>query len=121
MLKALFLTLNVKPGEERQVLLLLSVGFFMGTFLAIYQVSAETLFLNRLSEYLKEAILVSGFLGVLTTFLFSFIQDRVSFSKLAVLNLVAILCFTMRRNDRVDGLATNQASSALWKQKGSRA
>ena len=67
----------------------------MGTFLAIYQVSAETLFLNRLSEYLKEAILVSGFLGVLTTFLFSFIQDRFSFSKLAVLNLVAILCFTV--------------------------
>lgn len=94
MLKALFLALNVRPGEEKQVLLLLGKGFFMGVFLATYQVSAETLFLNRLQEYLKEAILVSGFLGIMTTSLFAFLQNKIKFSRLVLGNLLAITLFT---------------------------
>ncbi|MEM7107037.1 MAG: Npt1/Npt2 family nucleotide transporter [Bacteroidota bacterium] len=97
MLKALYKALNVRPEEENQVLLLLGNGFFMGIFLATYQISAETLFLNRLEEYLKEAILISGLLGVFTTAFFSFLQNRVSFSKLALSNLLLIgaATFTM--------------------------
>jgi ATP:ADP antiporter, AAA family len=94
MLKALFLALNVRPEEERQVLLLLGQGFFMGVFLATYQITAETLFLSRLGEYLKEAILFSGFLGIVSTSLFSFLQNRISFAKLALGNLALILLFT---------------------------
>ncbi|MEM6523538.1 MAG: HEAT repeat domain-containing protein [Bacteroidota bacterium] len=90
MLKALFKALNVRPEEENQVILLLGNGFFMGIFLATYQISAETLFLNRLEQYLKEAILISGLLGVFTTAFFSFLQNRVSFSKLALSNLLLI-------------------------------
>ncbi|MDX1630005.1 MAG: hypothetical protein R3345_14955, partial [Fulvivirga sp.] len=67
----------------------------MGIFLATYQVSAETLFLNRLEEYLKEAILISGFLGVITTSLFAFLQNRIKFSNLALFNLLFILVFTV--------------------------
>lgn len=94
MLKALFLALNVRPGEEKQVLLLLAQGFFMGIFLATFQISAETLFLNRLGEYLKEAILFSGFLGIITTALFSYLQNKISFARLALGNLLLILIFT---------------------------
>ncbi|ELR69328.1 hypothetical protein C900_05108 [Fulvivirga imtechensis AK7] len=94
MLKALFLALNVRPDEEKPVLLLLGKGFFMGIFLATYQVSAETLFLNRLEMYLKEAIMVSGFLGIVTTALFATLQNRLSFSKLALGNLISIFLFT---------------------------
>ncbi|MEQ8575697.1 MAG: hypothetical protein RIB63_16635, partial [Fulvivirga sp.] len=93
MFKALFLALNVRPNEEKQVLLLLGQGFFMGVFLATFQITAETLFLNRLSEYLKEAILCSGFLGIITTALFSYLQNRISFRTLALGNLALILLF----------------------------
>lgn len=92
MFKALFLALNVRPNEEKQVLLLLGQGFFMGIFLATFQISAETLFLNRLGEYLKEAILFSGLLGIITTALFSYLQNRISFARLALGNLFLISC-----------------------------
>ncbi|UII24076.1 HEAT repeat domain-containing protein [Fulvivirga ligni] len=94
MFKALFLALNVRKEEEKQVLLLLGNGFFMGIFLATYQISAETLFLNRLEEYLKEAIMVSGFLGIGVTALFATLQTRIDFSKLALGNLLGIFIFT---------------------------
>lgn len=93
MLKALFIALNVHPNEEKQVLLLLGKGFFMGVFLATYEVSAETLFLNRLSEYLKEAILLSGFLGIVTTTVFAYAQSKLNFGKLALGNLLVIFLF----------------------------
>lgn len=94
MFKALFLALNVRPEEERQVLLLLGKGFFMGIFLATYQVTAETLFLNRLEEYLKEAIMVSGFLGIIITVLFASLQTRIAFSRLALGNVIGVFIFT---------------------------
>lgn len=93
MLKVLYSALNVRPGEEKQVLLLLGKGFFMGIFLATYQITAETLFLSRLEAYLKEAILFSGFLGIITTALFSYLQNRISFAKLALGNLL-LICIT---------------------------
>ncbi len=94
MLKALYSALNVRPEEEHQVVLLLGKGFFMGIFLATYQISAETLFLNRLEEYLKEAILFSGFLGIITTAVFSYLQNRIAFAKLALGNLLLICMAT---------------------------
>lgn len=95
MLKALFFALNVRSDEERPVLLLLLKGFFMGIFLATYEISAETLFLNRLADdYLKEGIMVSGALGVISTFLFAFFQSRVKFSYLTMMNLLLIFGFT---------------------------
>ncbi len=93
-MKALFRALNARPEEENQVFLLLGKGFFMGIFLATYQISAETLFLNRLEEYLKEAILFSGVLGIFTTALFSYLQNRISFAKLALGNLLLICMAT---------------------------
>ncbi len=94
MLKALLSALNVRKDEERPVLLLLGKGFFLGIFLAAYEVSTETLFLNRMQDFLEEAILASGILGVITTALFASLQGRVRFSSLAIWNLVLILLFT---------------------------
>jgi ATP:ADP antiporter, AAA family len=76
------------------ILLLLANGFFMGIFLATYTVSAETLFLNKLGHYLKEAILLSGFLGMITTGLFSYLQNKISYAWLANFNLIFILIFS---------------------------
>ena len=90
MFRGLFAALNVRKEEERPVSLLLITGFFMGIFLACFQVGAETLFLNRLSHLLEEALLISGFLGIVTTALFSFAQNRISFSALSIINLVLV-------------------------------
>lgn len=50
MLKLINKALNVKPEEQQQVMLLLGFGFFMGIFLATFQISAETLFVTKLGE-----------------------------------------------------------------------
>ena len=96
MLKALFLALNIRPDEEKQVLLLLGKGFFMGVFIATYKIAAETIFLNELGDVLlREAIFVSGILGVATTALFAYFQNKLSFANLAINNLGIIALFSL--------------------------
>jgi hypothetical protein len=46
--------------------LMLCTGFFMGVFIATYQVTADSLFLNRLGGQLDRAFLVAGLLGIVT-------------------------------------------------------
>lgn len=93
MIKGLLSILNVVEGEEKPVLLLLGYGFFMGVFLAAYKIVATTLFLNQLSEYIREAFFVSGVLGVLSTWVYSILQNRVRYSKLIIFNIVSIVIF----------------------------
>lgn len=93
MIKALLRLLNVAEGEERRVLLLLGYGFFMGVFLSAYKVLATTLFLNQLSVYIREAFFVSGLLGVVSTWLYSLMQDRVKYSFLIIFKIVTVFLF----------------------------
>ncbi len=94
MFKSLLKIINVeKEEEERPAILLLAYGFFMGIFLATYRVVVETLFLNTQGEYLKEAFFISGILGVLSTWMYMILQKRISFSKLALFNLIAVFIF----------------------------
>jgi len=86
--------LGVKPEEQLQVFLMLGTGFFIGIFLATYQVTAESLFLNKLSDQLDKAFLVSGLLGILTTAIFSFFQNRIRFMVLSILSMVIIIATT---------------------------
>jgi hypothetical protein len=94
MLSRILDIINVRPDERKQVLLLLGKGFFLGIFLVTYVISAEALFLNSLSHLLKEALLVSGGLGMITTAIYSFLQTRISFGKLVVGNLLLIFIVT---------------------------
>lgn len=93
MIKGLLSILNVVEGEERPVLYILGYGFFMGIFLAAYKIVATTLFLNNLSEYIREAFFISGLLGVLSTWFYSVIQNRLRFSKLVIFNIISIFIF----------------------------
>ncbi|MFC2124282.1 HEAT repeat domain-containing protein [Bacteroidota bacterium] len=93
MIKTLLSVINVEEGEETPALLLLGYGFFMGVFLATFKVVAETLFLKTMAESLREAIFVSGLLGVMSTWLYSFMQNRIGFAKLALFNLFAVFGF----------------------------
>ncbi len=93
MVKSLLSIINVVEGEEKPALLLLGKGFFMGVFLATYKVVATTLFLDHLETHLREAIFISGVLGVISTGLYAYIQNRIHYSKLAIFNYIFIFSF----------------------------
>jgi len=87
--------LNVKPEEQLQVLLMLGTGFFMGIFIATYQVTAESLFINKLSDQLDKAFLISGILGIAATLLFSLAQNRIKFTTLTISSILSIVIISM--------------------------
>lgn len=91
-LKSVF---ELKSQEQKQIALMLCTGFFMGVFIATYQVTADSMFLTRMGEYLNEAFLVAGALGMITTALFSFFQGRLRFTSIALASVVLILVFTL--------------------------
>ncbi len=96
MMKRFWGMLDVEPEEEGPVSLLLAISFFMGLFMATVAVASQTLFLNFFSEKddLPVAILYSGVFGIITTFLYNFLQGRIPFRILAILNLVAVIILT---------------------------
>jgi ATP:ADP antiporter, AAA family len=87
--------LQIKSEEQKQIWLMLTTGFFMGVFIATYQVTADSLFLNRLGDQLNKAFLMAGALGILSTALFSFFQNWIKFTTLAVVSVLFIFCFTL--------------------------
>jgi AAA family ATP:ADP antiporter len=87
--------LQVKTLEQRQVVLMLTTGFFMGVFIATYQITADSIFLNRLGSYLDKAFLAAGILGIVTTFLFSSFQNLIRFSVLTQISVAIIFFFTL--------------------------
>ena len=94
MIKSFLAFLGGEPGEEKPMLLLLGMGFFMGIFLATYQIGSETLFLDVLGEeYLDVAFFTAGGLGIISTLLFVYLQRRISYSTLIVSNLFLIFAF----------------------------
>lgn len=94
MLNKLLDYLNVREEERLQVLLMLGAGFFMGTFLAIYSVVAESLFLNTLGNQLNQAFLYSGAFGIVTTAVFAYGQNRIRFSILTTVSMTIIVAVT---------------------------
>ncbi|MBL7858283.1 MAG: cyclic nucleotide-binding domain-containing protein [Cyclobacteriaceae bacterium] len=87
--------LQVKTQEQKQVVLMLATGFFMGVFIATYQVTADSLFLNRMGDQLTKAFLIAGGLGIITTALFSFFQNWVKFTTLALVSVILISSFSL--------------------------
>ena len=78
MLKSFIAFLGGEPGEEKPILLLLGIGFFMGIFLATYQIGSESLFLSKLGEqYLDVAFFTAGGLGIVSTLFYIFLQKKV--------------------------------------------
>lgn len=88
--------LNVKPEEQQQVLLLLGFGFFMGIFLATFQISAETLFVTKLGESaISFGIFSAGVAGVITTSIFVYLQNKLRYSVLSFVNLTTLFLITI--------------------------
>ena len=88
-------TLQIQTQEQKQIILMLCTGFFMGVFIATYQVTADSLFLNRLGDQLDRAFLIAGLMGIATTTLFSTAQSFIKFTTLALSSVTLILAFTL--------------------------
>ncbi|HEX8040368.1 MAG TPA: HEAT repeat domain-containing protein [Chryseosolibacter sp.] len=86
--------LQIQSQEQKQIWLMLTTGFFMGVFIATYQVTADSLFLNRLGDQLNRAFLMAGALGIISTGLFSFFQNWIKFTTLALASVLIIFAFT---------------------------
>jgi ATP:ADP antiporter, AAA family len=93
MLTNLAKILNAEKGEEQPVLLLFGQGFLMGIYLYSYKIVAEAIFLSRLEMYLAKAMFISAVLGVISALLYSYLQNRIAFSKISFLNLIIVFLF----------------------------
>ncbi|RLD24549.1 MAG: hypothetical protein DRI71_02235 [Bacteroidetes bacterium] len=87
--------LNARPEEVPSVKLMLYLGFFIGIFLATYDVAAPAIFLNYFKDenVLAQAFLVSGFIGVIGTFIYSYLQARIPY-KVLVYGFIALMLVT---------------------------
>lgn len=83
----------INKSESGRIFLVLVIGFFIGIFNATLDVGASTLFLGRFEEqtYLPKAIVASGILGVIFTYFFAYLQNKMSFSTLSASFIVIIL------------------------------
>ncbi len=81
--------------ESKQVTLMLATGFFMGIFIATYQITADSLFLSRLGDQLNKAFLIAGALGIATTAVYSFFQSRIRYTTLTISAVMLISAFTV--------------------------
>jgi AAA family ATP:ADP antiporter len=96
MLKLVYAALNVRPEEQQRALLLLGFGFFMGIFLATFQIASETQLITQAgtegdsAKIISQGLFAAAILGVISTGLFAFFQNRVSFGIFSVANLLFI-------------------------------
>ncbi len=98
MLSRVWKMLDVEPNETGPVGLLLIMSFLMGLFLACFAVAATTLLLN-LPDFSEKndlpiVLVFSGVFGIIATVLYNFLQGRISFSALAMFNLILVVVFT---------------------------
>lgn len=94
MIKSFLAFLGGEPGEEKPMLLLLGMGFFMGVFISTYQIGSESLFLNELGDnYLDKAFFTAGGLGIISTVIFVWLQKRINYSTLITTNMFLIFLF----------------------------
>ena len=73
--------LNARPEEVPSVKSMLYLGFFTGLFLATYDVAAPAIFLNYFKDenVLAQAFLVSGFIGIVSTYIYTYLQARIPY------------------------------------------
>lgn len=88
--------LDIDISEERPVYILLLNSFFLGLFLATFDVTVSTLFIDTFGEAeLPKGFIGSGIIGVLFSGLFTYLQVRIPFSRLVTFSLLFIFLITL--------------------------
>ncbi|MBS1488540.1 MAG: cyclic nucleotide-binding domain-containing protein [Bacteroidetes bacterium] len=92
--KSTLIYIKPKTGEQKQVALMLTTGFFLGIYVATYQVTAESLFLSQMSNQINNAFLASGVLGIVFTLVFSYFQNKIRFGTLTIISITSVAVVT---------------------------
>jgi len=93
-LQAFLKFLGGEDGEEKEMILLLGKGFFMGILLATYDIGGTTLFVSVMGEeWLDVGFFAAGGAGIITTVLFVQLQKKINFSTLVLSTTFLILLF----------------------------
>ena len=88
--------LNIEKAEVSAVSILLFQSVFLGIFAGIFDVSAQSYFLEIFSaDLIPKAFAYSGGVGIIITSVYSFFQSRIRFSVFAVFNLVFVALVTI--------------------------
>ena len=96
MLKLVYAALNVRPEEQNKALLLLGFGFFMGIFLATFQLTSETQLITQAgadedsAKLISQGLFAAAILGVISTALFTYFQNKISYGIFSIGNLLFI-------------------------------
>ena len=93
MKKLLLKILNIENSEYVQVMTLLLLGFLIGVFIATYDVATMTLFLNNWDEdkWLPAVIISTGVVGIIITYIFSFLSNRIAYPSLSIATLIIVV------------------------------
>lgn len=87
--------LNIREEESLPVLLFVLQSFFLGTFLGTFDVASNTLFLSSFeSQMISKSYTISGLIGILLTSIYSSLQNRISFHKLALGSFATVFIAT---------------------------
>jgi len=91
-----FKSLNIEANEVIPVLLLIMQSVFLGIFYGTFDIGAHTLFLKTFPEdMIPKAYIISGIVGIILTSIFSKLQSRIRFSRLANSTLLFISLVTL--------------------------
>lgn len=91
MRKYFYSILNLEDNEGLSVFLFLIQSVFLGIFYGAFDVGAHALFLTVYpASMIPKAYVISGIAGIILTSLYARIQNKLPFSKLAIINLLFI-------------------------------
>lgn len=88
-------SLNIEREEFLAVSLLISQSVFLGMFYGTFDIGAHTMFLKTYPEsMIPKAYMISGVLGIVLTSIYSKLQAKLKFSRLAQYNFMFIAIVT---------------------------
>lgn len=96
--KRILSIMDIEAQEASIVFLMLTQSIFLGIFYGALDTASSSLFLSIFpAEQLPIAFTISGVVGILMTSLYSSLQSRMQFGKLAIFNIatVAIITFLL--------------------------
>lgn len=96
MKQVLYKTFKIEQSESSSVLILICQSFFLGIFYGSFDIVASALFLESFpASMFPKAFVVSGVAGILMTAIYTKLQTKISFSRLAWINLLFITIITI--------------------------
>lgn len=117
-MKKIFILLRIEADEQKSVTLIMLLSFFLGIFNGTFYIGSHSQFLDTFGkDEIANAYVISGVVGIVMTFIYSFFQARISFSALSKWNLIVItiIAFGLRLSyDYLDPKSVDFAYFVLY-------